>query len=141
MSEAFGKRRGPDPDGEAAVEPTSPNGDAAMMTIGEVAKRVNITPRALRLYENDGLITSYRLGSWRYYDASIIARLSKILRLKACDFTLQQIKDILDNSDAVGASELALPRALIEDQIERLMSVRSRVDRAINDLSGMMSRS
>ena len=141
MSEAFGKRRVPDAGGEAAAAPSSSGNDVAMMTIGEVAKRTNITPRALRLYENDGLITSYRLGSWRYYDASIIARLGKILRLKACDFTLQQIKDILENSDAVGDAELALPRALIEDQIERLMSVRSRVDRAISDLSGMMPRS
>jgi DNA-binding transcriptional MerR regulator len=121
----------------AEASPRTPFGEG-MMTIGDVSRRMNVTPRALRLYENEGLIASYRLGSWRYYDASVMARLALVLRLKSCDFSLQQIKSILDSNCQPGGNELALPQSLIEDQIERLQSVKSRVDRAIHDLSSMM---
>jgi DNA-binding transcriptional MerR regulator len=84
------------------------------------------------------LISSYRLGSWRYYDNTVMARLAKVLRLKSFDFTLQQIKSILDGDADATSSDLSLPRSLVEDQIGRLQTVKSRVDQAISDLSSMM---
>jgi MerR family transcriptional regulator, heat shock protein HspR len=41
--------------------------DKAIFTIGTAAKMLELHPRTLRLYENDGLIKPSRKGQWRYY--------------------------------------------------------------------------
>ncbi|MGW8195566.1 MAG: MerR family transcriptional regulator [Desulforhopalus sp.] len=41
--------------------------DKALFTIGMAARMLDIHPRTLRNYEEAGLITPRRKGSWRYY--------------------------------------------------------------------------
>jgi MerR family transcriptional regulator, heat shock protein HspR len=41
--------------------------DKAIFTIGTAAKMLEVHPRTLRLYENDGLVRPSRKGQWRYY--------------------------------------------------------------------------
>ncbi|MDA8165567.1 MAG: MerR family transcriptional regulator [Desulfobacteraceae bacterium] len=41
--------------------------DKAIFTIGTAAKMLEVHPRTLRLYENDGLVKPSRKGQWRYY--------------------------------------------------------------------------
>ena len=38
-----------------------------LLTIGAVAKLLNVHPRTIRSYEDKGLITPVRKGAWRYY--------------------------------------------------------------------------
>jgi MerR family transcriptional regulator, heat shock protein HspR len=41
--------------------------DKAIFPIGTAAKMLEVHPRTLRLYENDGLVRPSRKGQWRYY--------------------------------------------------------------------------
>ncbi len=41
--------------------------DKAIFTIGIAAKMLEVHPRTLRIYEQEGLITPIRKGSWRYF--------------------------------------------------------------------------
>jgi MerR family transcriptional regulator, heat shock protein HspR len=43
------------------------NEDKALITIGKASEMLGVHPRTLRNYEDAGLISPFRKGSWRYY--------------------------------------------------------------------------
>ncbi|WP_279309167.1 MULTISPECIES: MerR family transcriptional regulator [unclassified Rhizobium] len=66
------------------------------LTAAQCAKRVGLTVRALRLYEQTGLIHPRRTdANWRLYGAREIARLNEILTLKRLGLSLQHIARLL----------------------------------------------
>ena len=66
------------------------------LTAAQCAKRVGLTVRALRLYEQTGLIHPRRTDTnWRLYGAREIARLNEILTLKRLGLSLQHIARLL----------------------------------------------
>ncbi|WP_244607172.1 MerR family transcriptional regulator [Bosea sp. CS1GBMeth4] len=64
----------------------------ATFTIGELAEEFGVTPRALRFYEERGLLTPTRDGSDRRYRDVDRARLAQILEFSRMGFTLSEIK-------------------------------------------------
>jgi DNA-binding transcriptional MerR regulator len=68
-------------------------------SISELAREFGVTARALRFYEDKGLLTPLRDGQARVYRARDRARLQLILRGKRVGLALQEIKDILDLYD------------------------------------------
>jgi DNA-binding transcriptional MerR regulator len=68
-------------------------------SISELAREFHVTPRALRFYEDKGLLTPRRDGLNRVYGARDRARLQLILRGKRVGFPLSEIKEILDLYD------------------------------------------
>lgn len=72
------------------------------MKIGEVARRVGIPIDTVRYYERNGLLPppARRASGYRDYHDSDIARLNFVLRAKALGFTLIEIRELLDLSDA-----------------------------------------
>jgi DNA-binding transcriptional MerR regulator len=84
--------------GDTAHEPESP--PAELHPIGEVAKRVGLTPRAIRYYEELGLLTpGVRVkGVPRLFTADDIQRLREIKRLREiAGFSLAELSELLDN--------------------------------------------
>lgn len=76
------------------MESTSPT-----YTITELAREFDITPRAIRFYEDHGLLAPQRVGphgQQRLYSTSQRTRLKLTLRGKRLGFSLSEIKDILD---------------------------------------------
>jgi DNA-binding transcriptional MerR regulator len=67
--------------------------------ISELAREFGVTARALRFYEDKGLLTPLRDGQARVYRGRDRARLQLILRGKRVGLSLQEIKDILDLYD------------------------------------------
>lgn len=65
-------------------------------SISELAREFGVTARALRFYEDKGLLTPLRDGQARVYRGRDRARLVLILRGKRVGLALQEIKDILD---------------------------------------------
>ena len=67
------------------------------MTSGEIAKKVGISQKAVRLYDEKGLLnpTEYSEGNYRLYDKEAILVLEKIIALKHIGFTLEEIYDNL----------------------------------------------
>lgn len=68
-------------------------------TISELANEFSVTLRALRFYEKNGLLSPIRMGKNRSFDRRDRARLQLILLGKRADFTLIEIKEMLDLYD------------------------------------------
>jgi DNA-binding transcriptional MerR regulator len=68
-------------------------------TISELAREFKVTPRALRFYEDRGLLSPRRDGLNRVYSGRDRGRLQLILRGKRVGFPLTEIKEILDLYD------------------------------------------
>jgi len=65
------------------------------LTAAECALRTGLTVRALRVYENYGLITPRRSAAgWRRYGAQELLKLNEIGLLKVLGLTLNQIRDL-----------------------------------------------
>ena len=64
-------------------------------TISELATEFDITPRAIRFYEDQGLLSPTRSGSTRVYAHRDRTRLKLTLRGKRLGLSLQEIKDLV----------------------------------------------
>jgi DNA-binding transcriptional MerR regulator len=65
-------------------------------TISELAQEFDITPRAIRFYEDMGLLTPARDGRNRVYTVRDRTRLKLTLRGKRLGLSLQEIKQLVD---------------------------------------------
>ncbi|WP_428624232.1 MerR family transcriptional regulator [Sedimenticola sp.] len=68
-------------------------------TISELAKEFDITPRAIRFYEDQGLISPSRKGRRRVYRERDRVRLKLVLRGKRLGFALSEVKEMFDLYD------------------------------------------
>lgn len=74
-----------------------PSGGAEpLYSIGDLSSELGISPRAIRFYEDQGLLRPQRIGGNRIYGAGDRARLLLILRGKRLGFALAEIKELLD---------------------------------------------
>ena len=72
-------------------------------TITELAREFEVTPRAIRFYEDRGLLAPRRTGAGgrqREYAARDRTRLKLTLRGKRLGLTLQEIKQLVDMYDS-----------------------------------------
>ncbi|WP_413203362.1 MerR family transcriptional regulator [Rhodospirillum sp. A1_3_36] len=74
-------------------------------SIADLAKEFDVTPRAIRFYEDKGLITPERDGLRRIYSPRDRVRLMLILRGKRLGFSLKEIQEIIDLYDAEPTGE------------------------------------
>lgn len=81
-------------------------------TISQLAREFAVTPRALRFYEDKGLLTPRRVGLSRIYSHRDRAKLQLILRGKRVGLPLIEIKEILDlyKVDQRAQAQIALKR-------------------------------
>ncbi len=71
-----------------------------IFTITELAAEFDITPRAIRFYEDVGLLEPARAGRNRVYTLRDRTRLKLTLRGKRLGLSLQEIKQLVDMYDA-----------------------------------------
>jgi len=67
-----------------------------LYSIGDLASETGVTHRALRLYEDQGLLTPRRIGNQRIYSHRDRARLILVQRGKRLGFSLADIKEMID---------------------------------------------
>lgn len=72
---------------------------ARSYTITELCDEFGVTARALRFYEDEGLIAPQRAGTARIYSWRDRARLAWILRGKRVGFSLSDIREMIDLYD------------------------------------------
>ena len=70
--------------------------DSRQYTITELAQEFDVTPRAIRFYEDMGLIAPARSGRNRVYALRDRTRLKLTLRGKRLGLSLQEIKQLVD---------------------------------------------
>jgi DNA-binding transcriptional MerR regulator len=103
-------------------------------TISQLAREFDVTPRALRFYEDKGLLTPRREGLNRVYSHRDRGRLQLILRGKRVGLSLIEIKEILDlyKVDQRAQAQTALKK--YKARIVALEAQREDVDAAIETL-------
>jgi len=82
-------------------------------TISELADQFDVTPRTIRFYEGEGLISPHREGTKRIYNERYRVRLKLIRRAKRLGFTLSEIRETLDLYDSE-SGEAAQMRYVLE---------------------------
>ena len=70
-----------------------------LYSIGDLASELALSPRAIRFYEDQGLLKPQRIGGNRVFTHGDRARLKLILRGKRLGFSLADIKEMLDLYD------------------------------------------
>lgn len=82
-------------DGHREADGGARNGDAPTYTIGELAEEFGLTLRAIRFYEDEGLLTPTRAGQARIFTRRDRAKLLLIMRGKRLGFSIAEIRDFL----------------------------------------------
>ena len=93
-------REAKDKDAKAAKPAASGKGTAKSFTITELAAEFDVTPRAIRFYEDVGLLEPGRAGRNRVYSQRERTRLKLTLRGKRLGLSLQEIKQLVDMYDS-----------------------------------------
>lgn len=65
-------------------------------SISELAREFDVTPRAIRFYEDQGLLAPRREGQRRIYTGRDRTRLKLTLRGKRLGLTLSEIRELID---------------------------------------------
>jgi DNA-binding transcriptional MerR regulator len=105
-------------------------------TIRQLCIEFKVTPRALRFYEDKGLLYPARDGMNRVYHNRDRGRLQLILRGKRVGFSLSEIREILELYDEKdgGATQMARSIKKFRQRIVELHTQRDDIDGAIEAL-------
>ncbi len=109
---------------------------ARTYTIRQLCHEFKCTPRALRFYEDKGLLNPARDGMNRVYSYRDRARLQLILRGKRVGLSLAEIGEILDlyEADDSGAQQAAKSLRKFNERIVALEQQKVDIDHAIEEL-------
>jgi DNA-binding transcriptional MerR regulator len=123
--------------------------ERAEFSISELAREFEITPRAIRFYEDQGLLAPRRDGQRRIYTPRDRTRLKLTLRGKRLGLTLSEIRELIDMYEpgrderpqlerflAVLESHkasLLQQRADIEAQLAEILSFEKRIRKRLRD--------
>jgi DNA-binding transcriptional MerR regulator len=100
------------------------------MQIGEVAERTGLSLRTIRHYEEVGLVipSARSKGGFRLYTEADVERLMVIRRMKPLDFSLEEMRDLLEITDRIADTDKPPAGEEMERLRERLDSYRKVAD-------------
>lgn len=110
---------------------------SATYTITDLAREFDVTPRAIRFYEDQGLLSPEREGPGgrkRVYNGRERTRLKLTLRGKRLGLTLNEIKEILDLYESPRDTAPQLERFL-----HALAQHRETLERQMEDLKAQLA--
>jgi DNA-binding transcriptional MerR regulator len=99
-----------------------PDKERSEFSIGDLAREFDVTPRAIRFYEDHGLLAPKREGQRRIYSAGDRTRLKLTLRGKRLGLSLSEVRELIDMYEP-GRDE--------RPQLERFLAVLENHKRAL----------
>jgi DNA-binding transcriptional MerR regulator len=106
-------------------------------SITDLAREFGLTTRAIRFYEDHGLLAPKRAGRTRVYGHRDRVRLKLTVRGKRLGFSLVQIRELIDMYDSTGDDQAQLERflqvlekrrAILQQQREDIEAVLGEID-------------
>ena len=102
--------------------------ERAEYSISDLAREFDVTPRAIRFYEDQGLISPRRDGQRRIYAARDRTRLKLTLRGKRLGLSLSEIRELIDMYEPGQDERPQLERFLAVLQSHRAGLLQQRAD-------------
>ena len=104
-----------------------------MMTVKQVANLTGVSVRTLQFYDEIGLLKPAGLteAGYRLYDENTLETLQQILFFKELDFTLKEVKTIMDNPQFDKMNAFIKQRELIQLKRDRLNALIELLDKLI----------
>jgi DNA-binding transcriptional MerR regulator len=111
----------------------------AQYTISELAAEFALTTRAIRFYEDEGLVEPRRNGQARIYGERERTRIKLILRGKRLGLSLAEIREILDLHDSRDGDRRQLLRfvEVLEHRRQQLEVQRGDIDALLVEIAAI----
>jgi len=105
-------------------------------SIGDLAREFDVTPRAIRFYEDEGLLNPHRDGNRRIYSKRDYVRLKLVLRGKRLGLSLAQVREMFDLYDAARDERPQLEKflAALGARREQLERQRAEIDEELAEI-------
>jgi DNA-binding transcriptional MerR regulator len=116
---------------------TAPHHREDTYSISDLAREFDVTPRAIRFYEDQGLLAPQRSGSRRIYAKRDYVRLKLILRGKRLGLSLSEVAAMFDLYDSARdeKSQLAQFLAALAERREQLERQRADIDEMLGEIA------
>ncbi|GLQ17572.1 MerR family transcriptional regulator [Maritalea porphyrae] len=96
-------------------------GGGYVYTIGDLADFFGITHRALRFYEDKGMLKPRRVGQKRLYSNKDRTKLRLILNGKQIGMTIREIQEFLESYELRDGNDVQMRKALAKIRSQRLL--------------------
>jgi DNA-binding transcriptional MerR regulator len=109
------------------------------LTVGQLARRLDLTVRTLHHYDEIGLLVPSQRSSagYRLYTEDDITRLQHVAVYRRLGFALEEIALLLDDPTADVAEHLRRQRAAVTSRLEEMRDLVTAIDRALeHEMSG-----
>jgi len=113
-----------------------------LYSISDLATEFDVTPRAIRFYEDQGLLSPERKGRKRVYQERDRVRLKLVLRGKRLGFTLADVKEMFElyDSDPGEEGQLRYLIEMIEARRTILEQQRQDIEVVLHEMDGVEMR-
>ncbi|MDD7911032.1 MULTISPECIES: MerR family transcriptional regulator [Pseudovibrio] len=114
--------------------------DQELFGISELALEFNVSTRAIRFYENKGLLSPRRVNGHRIFTKRDRARLALILRARSIGYSLGEISHYLDLYGHSGSGQQEQLKYLIERTAETIADLENRkamIEQTLSELKAI----
>ena len=106
-------------------------------TVSQLAKQAGVTPRTLRYYDKVGLLHPSHIGEngYRYYESSDLIRLQHILFYRELDFSIKDIRRILNDPQFDSRRALQEQKRILEARGRRIKMLIKTINNTIHSMN------